>query len=595
MRALTKLILFLLVLILGFVTCLGTLAGGVFIAYTSITPNDVGLNLGAFFNKDNAEVDIHTKTAEALVADYAELMALGDDFTLNTLVAKYGLVIPEDTGKIITPEVRKLPLQKVFAEGGVDLVLDSIYFGEFFGYEKKENTSTAPGAPKFIWYDPVSGEEVTGLNGLLAEYTLKQFSEGGINTDELSEELFIYELLDMTKNDSLKAYTSDGESLTEVTLDKPITVWYDRNGKPASAVLSAIADCHVNSIESSMNGMTLADVMGYTAIGEEKYAYSVEKNGEGEYILLEKATGPAAELSHLMISEFSGGKLSDELNELELSTLLGYELIDGKWYDGDNAEITGIMACIADLKVGELGAEIGTFTVGEISDLTLVEGKWYSHYDPDDVDSAVPAGGIIGAMADLTVEQLKDEQLLSEKIKTVAVADAIGYENIDGVWYNGTEKVTGFMAVIASEPISDIQTKIDSSLMGDLLGYTEEGGVWYDADDKLHPLMNKVSKTKFDSLSSLTEEGGENEFKLGEIIPDSDTGFMALADPETPLSGIPNEVTRIFNNTTFTQLIANDMIVFEDPADKDSFEAKFGTYTLPELISFLVDNMHYFP
>ena len=300
-----------------------------------------------------------------------------------------------------------------------------------------------------------------------------------------------------------------------------------------------------------------------------------------------EASGILGALAGLTVSQLTDGSdaLTNKIQNITVADALGYEQgDDGNWYedvDNPSTKIDGIMGQIAGTKIGSLNSEINSMTIGKMAGYYQKPG-FEGENDPWYTDEACEneAGGILGAMAGLTVDKMTKPDELSKKIQNVHVGDAIGYYEYNGEWYKDeahTQKVTGLMGTISGSTISSIENTINDQYMGDLLGYVQVDGVWYEKYDpnnladpektkKADTLMAAVAATKFSELGTLY-----TKLTISDVI-DADTlnsGFLVLIDPNTNLCDLGSEVNSIFQDSTLETFIANGLINID--ADTQSF------------------------
>lgn len=604
-----KFIAITLTFLLGFITCLGALAGGLYIAASKVSLDTFKVDTSPVIDRDAAKVDVPSMTVLGAIEEFKNLRELGDGVTINALVARYGLILPDAVDPFLPGRIKEMPITKVFSKEGVDELLNNVYFGQIFRYDSIENPDKTDEKHKYLWYDHESGKQIVGINHEISNYTLAQFVSDGIDIDALVETITIGEVMDMTSRSDFPIYLGYGSDKSPVTLDNPIVVWYDRGGERSEPIISALAPYSVNDVEPALHSMTIGEIMGYVIYEDEYYSWDIKNDGEGEYISLASVDGIASELSDMSLDGISAGNLDTKVKGMQVSDVMGYKFNEttGKWED-ENGELSGVMASVAGYKIGELNERIPEITVGDLSDFTLVDGVWYSHYDAEVPENCVVANGVVSIIADLTINELSHEETVAAKVEKVTLADALGYtyDEDEGAWVdkNGTE-ISGVMSVLADTPIKSIQSKIDNSDMGELMGFTlgkktvVEDGVekeidwWYSEDEDgnivaTHPLMNKVASTTFDKVDSLADD-----LVLSDIIPEEDrkTGFVSLADPNTSLTKISEEMERVFDETTFDEYLDCGAVEIENPESEAKFRAVFGNQTLSELLDWVIDNM----
>ncbi len=608
-----KILISLLVFIIGFITCIGAIAGGVYFGYSKITYNDfkdAGLIKNDPLDKilvDGAAVSIKDLTLSEFFKEYKDFKELGDEGTIGLLIDKLGFKIPSGLEYVFHNEnIREIPFFKLFTEDGKTSVLRAITIGDVLHYEKVTNPDYAPdnGQKEFLWMD--GDKEVTGINGFIADYTLFKLIDQGIDTESLSNQVTIAELLGLTSRDYYDIFIDEEGTLVEVTDLDFIKVWYDSEGNLADKVMAAVADTNFAHVGERINEIYMSDVLGYVEYNGNFYNWSVV-HGDTEHIVLTLEDGLTSEFSDLTISEISSGGLDDKISDIELYKVLDYKLgDDGRYYDKDNNQVKGVLAAVADEKVGNIGDTVGTVKVGEVAGYTYAEGKWYSIYNSEDPSLNVEAKGMLATMSDLTVDDMTDEARLSDKVQTIPVSDILGYEYDEEkeCYMKNDAPVTGVMSVIAGTPINKIEGKIDESEMGDILGFTQKAvpvysedghtvigmkNQWFDENDQpVHVLMQKVSDTKFNEIGTITDE-----LALSDLIEEDQrkTGFIALVPEDTKLDDISNVVGDIFNTKTLGDFIACGAIVFEDSTDANVLISKgFADFTIPQLLSFIVNS-----
>ena len=575
---------FFLVFVLGIIACVGALVGAGFYAYKNVTLNTLNKNDTKIHSEEAALVSLNYLTVEDLVGEYKYLSSLGEELTLNTMIYRYGFVISEELKPMLTEDIRSLPLRQVLSENGIDMVTDQVYFGQFLGFEHIGEGDDA------IWVDPDTGLEIDRLNANISSHTLADFFNGDIDVDEIINELVVADVLDLHSSAELPVYISDpvrGE--VYVSDIAPIEVWYDSDNNPVGTMMNAVAGMSMDRLGTALDELTIAEFMRYVNYGGVLYSTHVKSSVHGDYILLTEAKGVAAELGSVSIYDITNDNLQPALMDVYVTTALGFTQIDGEWYDGTR-KLTGVMAAIAKngYTIGELNEKIGDMKLGELADLTLLEdGKWYKTVDSENPENNVLATGVLAVMADLTVDQMTDENSLSKKVKEVKVADALGYKEVDGVWYKlyygpddpANVKLSGFMAVVADTQVNDIEDTLNKALTGDLLGYTKapiinaDGEIigiedeWRGKDGKkVHVLMQKIADTPFEELGTLTDH-----LTLGDVVAPMDrkSGFISLVPADTLITDISPVVNRIFEEKTLIEFVNSGAITFKDTVDNN--------------------------
>ena len=624
-----RLIVLILVFLLGFLSCAGAIVGVAYYAYKNVSVDTFGINTDEYIDREGAEVVLPSMTLEGLVNEYFAVSSLGDEVSIDFLVDRYGLLLPEDVDGAIPDTIRVMPLTTVFSEEGVHEVLKCFYIGNFIGLESEEIVDAAEGEDKYKWFDPETGEEANALSTMIANYTFYDFVVGGIDTQEIVDELTIAEVMEMKLHENVPAYLN-GELIPAEELT--VNVWYGRGGAPSETIMSAIADSHINDIEHTLHSLSIMDIMGYVDYNGVTY-HVVNHIGENEYVELIPADGLESELVHISLDAISKGELEDEVRDIELYIALGYTKDENGDYFNNGVPVEGFMAAVCDAKVNELEGRIGEITIGEIAGyekvLDSAEGeepvyKYYSTYDKDNPANCIEASGIVGALADLTVNDLDDEKALSTRVETIKVSTLLDYKyDEDGNYYytedelGNKNEVTGIMAVIADSSLNSVEEDINGSCMGDILGFTykdradviltDENGIiqynedgtpktgtvkwWYDGDTPVHTMMNAISNYKFSDMGDIS-----GSLTVGNVIEPEDrmTGFISLVPANTKLNEMSNEMESTFGDKTINEFIDCGAIVVEGD-NAELFKQTYGGYTLQGLMNKLLEDLSAVP
>ena len=418
----------------------------------------------------------------------------------------------------ITASLADLTVNELSTGDKLQQTINDITIADVMGYTEVDGKWTTK-----------DGEEITGVMAVLA----------GSKVGELSSDINTIEIGEMLGYKAVTRIELDSEGNEVEVIDH----WVDKNGVKVTGVMAAFADLSINemsegdAVQNAIQDIKVADVLGLKYDENAKVWYD-DKDGDGQYDDGEKATGVMAALA-----ETSVGNISSSMDSLTIGEMLGYTPVYVKDYDGNNTDVvdywtdssdqkvTGVIGALASTSVKELNTRLNDITVGEVLGYAYDEATdtWYEDinengvYDAGERASGVtgalagtklnglngalsnlqigevagyvkhvddpatpgvdesgwytedgkPASGILGALADLTVDGVTNEDNLSNAIQNITLADALGYtKGNDGKWYNGNAEVSGVLAVLAGNKITELDTAINDAKLGEILGYT---------------------------------------------------------------------------------------------------------------------------
>ena len=544
--------------------------------------------------------------------------------------------------------------------------------GDLMGYSKEPNPDYDPEGEdtnEYIWYDS-SNKQIVGIGAVIAAYTLTEVMDGGLDTDKIISDLTIAEVYGLERAENIPVYIEG--TTTDISDKVKINLWYDEENNQASAIIGALAEYNVDQLDSEIDNLKIATVVDLVNYEGKYYSWKLVEDSNGDYVVLTHDDSITAEFADLDLKSLSDGGLETKIETVQIGKFLGYtKNSDNQWED-DNGVVTGIMGVVADAYTTNLGTKVNETTVGEIAgyyykpgigdqpgtwyvdeDMTVPatgiigslagvtvekmtdedvlreniqniqiadvlgykydddKKMWYEvvdgnevyiegimaviadstvgnvdtviddtrigeiagyYYDPDtmhwyvDPEFTEEPHGVIVTMADLKVSELSDEHAVSEKVKHITIADAFGYKNVEGTWYETNPdgstagKVTGIMAVLADAQIGNISYTIETEQMGYLLGYHlgtkvdshgNEIPWWYNGEVPVHVLMNKVSNTHFSDLDHFADE-----LRLSDVIPEEDlsTGYLSLIDGDPTLEELPTCLNKTFAEKSLVEL-----------------------------------------
>ena len=548
----SKLVALILAFCLGFGSCGGVLVGGTAIALGTFKVRDIennGVDIpDEIILGENPEVDILGLTVFGFIDELKILSAMGDNLTINELQKRYDIKIPPSADKFLTDEARNIPVKKLLSEEGVKELLTSVYVGYVQSFECHQLDSTDPADPALgkegaRWYNPTTGQYVTGINETLSFISLGDFVSGRVDIQAIIGGLHI------------------GEALGYYSETDPITgeeVWYDGvTGEPVSGIMAVFAGCTVYDIDDKINTVEIGELLGYYE--RDGVWYETDEDGNEK-----RLTG--------VISVFAGCQIDEigsKINEAKVGDLLGYfweiDTESGKeiWYeedeDGNKKKVTGLMAVLAPSTLSKVGDTINGAKIGSLLGYEEIDGVWYEENELNgEFDKKVT--GLMSVLAPSSINNVGDT------INNAMLGDLLGYEKIDGNWYDEGVKVTGIMAVLSDSKMNSVGDTINNSQVGVLLGYDKIGEEWFEFNEEtsaydipVDGFMGKIANQKLNNMGDAFDE-----LTIGDIVSEEDRkeGFFAIMSPTTPITGIAGEINTKIKESPLQFFMNEELITF---------------------------------
>lgn len=555
MFGITRIASLVLAFTLGFSMCLGIIGFGTMSAISKFRVRDLeryGIIANIpdeSFMTEDPEVDILDLSLIEFIDELKFITALGDQVNLNYVQDRYGLIFHEKLDAVLSDETRQMPLKQLFSKEGFGNVLGSVYIGNIENYICYNADGTEGGKPGVdgAYWMTADGTKITGIEEIIANFSINDFVSGKINTDTLFDDISIGDVL---------GYTQDGDN------------WYDKEGKKVTGVIAAFAGSTIHSVGSDIDNIMIGEILGYEKNEADEWC---KKNDAGE---LEKVTGVMAVFADSKIND-----IGNEIEEAKLGELLGYELVDDVWYkrnsETDELEkVTGVMAVFADSDINGIGDKIETAELGELLGYELVDDVWYKRNS--ETDELEKVTGVMAVFSDCNINGIGD------KLEDAQLGELLGYELIDNVWYKyeidsetneeKPVKVTGAMAVFADSNINGVGDEIENTEVGMLLGYELIDGVWYEPSDKLDEDGNRVPVSGFMSkisASTINNMGGVfDTLVIGDIVKEEDRekGIFAIIKADTEITNIGSAVNDSIMNSPFQFFMNEGLITFDTSA-----------------------------
>ena len=665
---------------MGFVTCLAVIVGVVFWAVNGLTIEAVENLTGSTIIDDSqiddgAEVNLKKLSLPQLIQEVSKISSESSTVTLDSLLNRYGLSLPNDVLAMIPNEAMSMPINKIFTEDGISEILEVTDFeylyaiiGEDAFPEPLKSTLASKtldmvlsgdlnyilegvklgyiagvtyqqqGAEWVAQYiDPDNPTIVELLEGVDVSDLLAVFNEGGdlfqvfaegagdvplnvliesftsgesligkgatvgdfyeldpvsgtysMNLEALVMDMCLGHVMGYTPiedGDAIIGWTMDGTAIStinETIANIPLvdvmsgaldvmgtlgdlyvgellgyTPVYDgddivgwKNGDAdideviatfASAKVSDLIDGTFD-VAGEISSMTIADILALTSETYDLYKNGVLVEGQTYTIWYDGVTVVDPIIGALANKTI--GELTAGISDFAIGTLTGYTKIDDSWYTVtqkpspsggmiyDANDVTGIIKYfvglnVEDLQSGDaLESVINDIVIGEALGYVNVDNVWYENYvDPV---TNTPVEGILKSFVGLTIESLRDGDVITSALQNVIVGEEMGYYKEDGVWYTDetkTERVTGILASIADMSVGDLSnedaviTIVNEQSVGEMLGYYESNDKWYKDEActiELVGITKTIAKMKVGDLS--TAEESIKDMKFGDVM-----------------------------------------------------------------------------
>ena len=115
---------------LGFLSCIGAIFGVGYFAYSRVSLDQlekwgvVSVDEGQYVDED-AEVDLTAMTIKAFISEIKELRDLDKTVSIDLLIERWGLKIPDEIMQKIPTGVRTLSVKEIFSKSGISAILEN--------------------------------------------------------------------------------------------------------------------------------------------------------------------------------------------------------------------------------------------------------------------------------------------------------------------------------------------------------------------------------------------------------------------------------------------------------------------------------------
>ena len=274
----SRLIAFTIVFFMGFGLAAGLFVGipAAMIASYSLrdleNTNLIGIPDEGYIDP-NAPVDILDLNGMELYNEFLELQTFGDDLNMYLIQERYGLIFDEKLKIMMTEEAMSMPLKQLFSMEGVLAVLDNVFIGNvegftcFFDFSEEEGGTREvhPSTEGSYWVN-ADGREISGIEQIIANFSLGDFLRGNINTDVILHG-------DITLGD-IFGYEYDEER----------GCWIDiYTNEEIIGIMAIFADCNLHNIDDKINSVQIGELLSYKKIADGEGYYWASKGENDEW------------------------------------------------------------------------------------------------------------------------------------------------------------------------------------------------------------------------------------------------------------------------------------------------------------------------
>ena len=397
----------------------------------------------------------------------------------------------DTSGNLVSGSLAALMEIKI---GELSTGVDSLYVGELMGYTilKDENGN-------FVDENRDPSSEPVFRNESNEAPTGATLSIVSLKVEELSDPTAMDDTISSIKVGDAMGYYYKPHATLEDDAENGLYygTWYtdDAYKTEADGVMALLANSTIKNLNSDIDALYFGEFMGYdpydTVTNGDVTSDTAKANvgfrkpdaeAVGGYTY---PTGMIGEFADLTIADLRNESTLDaRINETKIGTVLGYEY-DGEVWRKDGQEATGVLRSL-------MGSTLETLDT-DVNGLYLGEAMGYDAYEyvedgvtklgfrkGNETDGYTYPSAMMNAFADLTLDDLaKDDGVFGERVKTVRVGDAMGYEEHDGKWYTtyigedntGNIEADGIMALLADSTIANLNADIDKLYFGEFIGY----------------------------------------------------------------------------------------------------------------------------
>jgi len=414
---------------LGFILCLGSLVGLGFFAYNNLSADWVNKTFKT--DIDLGKEELNKKTIKDFVASAVSLGQNIDSYTLNDLDKDFGISVGDKLMGIDITDLKDVPVKDIadkaqdkFSNISADELKDVVNLEDMNLILNKTNVYTVVGDTLYYNGNAVDKNDIDYSIETVGTDVFVKIKDQSRKVEDGKVE-FELRYLPLTK--------ALGDFMN--TMGDKITVGelVDKENGFGVELPSYLCDTAekkaktINELEDLVNGLRLADFLGYTISGETVL------NGTTP------VTGIVAKLAKKTVNELKG--VEEIINDSTVAEVLDYTYEDNKYYymnNGVKTEVKGIMKAIAGTKVKELTAKVEALKlddvlVGEKTGVLTIIGN----------PEITKIGDAIQKVIDeKTLAELADANVIEATREELEAVNLSAYSGYDGMTL-GDVKVNG--------------------------------------------------------------------------------------------------------------------------------------------------------
>ncbi|MGN1227310.1 MAG: hypothetical protein ACI4TX_01565 [Christensenellales bacterium] len=515
-------------IVIGFVLTVGTIVGVGYYAYSAVNLNTVEKAFG--INLSDVPADLKDKTIKQIIPMVNEVSQL----SVREFCTRYEITLPvkidvgydEGGNKLyidLTEAVQPMLDAKVVdAFGKINEVIDYFTISNTFALLSQVNN-----LPDFHFLHDVNYKDkpIMEIVSLLDDFKISDLME---TTADLDNGILKY-VKDM-KLVELSTESGLNDTINNIQIGEILNIDSSAGGIMGAISTLKVGELTDNNIINAIGTLTLEEVL------------SIDSS----------VTGVMAEVKNLTINQIKNGEIDDAIKNLTLNDVM------------DITETSGIIYELKDVKIGDLTSTyimnnitvgtalgndstsgiMGVISVWKLSELT--ESNIMAINIGDALDIPADATGIMGAIKDLAIADLKDEASVQDAIKVLKISDfitisgeSVVFDKIKDIQLQNlndaniinsisTLKVKEILndsgssnkiwSIIKESEIGSISTTIDNLKLGDVIEYN------YDSNG------DGVNDSYDGFLSFLIDESVGKNPKITELSSAIDSAVDAYID-----------------------------------------------------------------